>query len=979
MSVSFSILRLLFPLLLIGSLKAQEPAMWPYTDEDGLPSMTIYRILQDSKGYIWFGTANGICRFDGYRFKTFSSPLLGNNEILFLSEDDRQRLIFINMKGQLLQVKDEQIAPLFQKTHLLKNISTKKIAIQGKDLFLVDDGLMFYRGRLDEAGELLDLKAVDAFEAVQDVVLLGQSAFIVGKTATRKSSLYECRLDDEEGTFHFQRSINRQVGESIFQLDLHRQSVLVFNSHRYLLQEGQWRSYENAAYLHTMYGAGDQLLQMTSEGIFVSSCTDGHAQIVEHWLPGVDVYCSFKDREGGFWIGTASAGLYYIPNPLIKVWTEKNGKLADDDVFYIGQFNQQSPLIIGMGSAQICFMEQEQISKPIKITAQGRVMDIILQTPRRMVLGMDNGLYALDLNQSIRPIAHHYGAVKGLHLREDDQLYISLHNSLKTTSYQQLFHPAFDKGEVIIQQRTTAVTEGQSNDIWIGTIRGLYRYQSGILDTFPTPASGMPYYVNDLCSHSNGDIWVATENQGLVGIRDGKLQYHLHEANGLVGNSCDALYNEGDSILWVGTSKGLNKIRYADWKIWKIDKADGLPSNEIRSIFTAGKYCWLGTPEGLVQFDKSKDFTNASKPNLYFTKVKVKERDTVLATHYTLPHNENNLYVEYTGLGYRSKGRLHYQYRLLGLDSNWVDTETQFVRYPSLNPGAYELQLKVANEDGVWSEASSLHFNVLFPWWEAIWVRVLFVLSSIALIGLFFYSRFRYLQKKERERQAIQERINGLKMQALQTQMNPHFIFNSLNAIQKYLTTSDEEQAMIYLARFARLIRTIFELSKKHRISLEEELSFLRLYLDMEKLRFGEKVNINLLLDPEVQQQVDDILIPPLLLQPVIENAFKHGLFHKQGDGKLKISFRYSSNQHLICEVEDDGVGRANARLFAKWKPGNYQSSGLQTTRERLGILNNSTNLDEHQSELQIIDLLSDSGRPRGTRVIIQIKCKTVS
>ncbi len=216
----------------------------------------------------------------------------------------------------------------------------------------------------------------------------------------------------------------------------------------------------------------------------------------------------------------------------------------------------------------------------------------------------------------------------------------------------------------------------------------------------------------------------------------------------------------------------------------------------------------------------------------------------------------------------------------------------------------------------------------------------------------------------------FQEKITQLKMQALQAQMNPHFIFNSMNAIQQFLTTNDSESAMIYLSRFARLIRLIFEYSRKSSVTLEEEIDFLKLYLDLENLRFKNKVTVNLEIEDGIDKE--SISIPPLLVQPLIENAFKHGLMHKESDGKLLIFFS-QNNGWLKCTVQDNGVGRKKAKELGQWKPENYRSSGLKITKERLKLMKDSQNENDENIRLSIEDLHDGNGQPAGTKVELLI------
>ncbi|MEM7102538.1 MAG: tetratricopeptide repeat protein [Bacteroidota bacterium] len=225
---------------------------------------------------------------------------------------------------------------------------------------------------------------------------------------------------------------------------------------------------------------------------------------------------------------------------------------------------------------------------------------------------------------------------------------------------------------------------------------------------------------------------------------------------------------------------------------------------------------------------------------------------------------------------------------------------------------------------------------------------------------------------REKQESEFNEKISRLKMQALQAQMNPHFIFNSMNAIQQFITTNDSESAMLYLSSFARLIRLIFEYSQRTSISLSDEIEFLKLYLKLENLRFKNKIEVNLSLSSEIDKE--NTKVPPLLVQPLIENAFKHGLMHKASGGKLEITF-YQKGEMLVCSVEDNGVGRTQASKLGSWRPKEYRSSGLKIINERLELLNGVENdTNNSTTKLMVTDLFDDNEEPSGTRIDLFIE-----
>lgn len=230
----------------------------------------------------------------------------------------------------------------------------------------------------------------------------------------------------------------------------------------------------------------------------------------------------------------------------------------------------------------------------------------------------------------------------------------------------------------------------------------------------------------------------------------------------------------------------------------------------------------------------------------------------------------------------------------------------------------------------------------------------------------------------EKTKAALQQRTKELEIQALRSQMNPHFIFNCLNAINRFILSHETEAASDYLTKFSRLMRMIMNHSRHTVISLAEELEVLQLYLDMERLRFKNGFDYSIMLDKELD--ADDIHIPPLLMQPFVENAVWHGLMHREEKGMLTISLGMENasgageNVWLICVIQDNGVGRRQAGLLKSKSAQKHKSMGLQITAERLALL---TDKGKAGHFFDIEDLYDDEGRPAGTRVILKISINT--
>jgi LytS/YehU family sensor histidine kinase len=206
-----------------------------------------------------------------------------------------------------------------------------------------------------------------------------------------------------------------------------------------------------------------------------------------------------------------------------------------------------------------------------------------------------------------------------------------------------------------------------------------------------------------------------------------------------------------------------------------------------------------------------------------------------------------------------------------------------------------------------------------------------------------------------------------MEMQALRAQMNPHFIFNCLNSINRFILKNESEAASDYLTKFSKLIRLILQNSQSKAVPLESELEALRLYMEMEMLRFEGQFTYNISLDPDLE--VEDLEVPPLIIQPYVENAIWHGLMHKQDKGHLIVEL-HRENGTLYCQITDDGVGRKRAAELKSKSASKNKSLGMKITSHRLELINT---LSDKDTTVEVIDLVDCSGDACGTRVVLKI------
>jgi hypothetical protein len=504
---------------------------------------------------------------------------------------------------------------------------------------------------------------------------------------------------------------------------------------------------------------------------------------------------------------------------------------------------------------------------------------------------------------------------------------------------------------------------------YIGTLTGLYQLPPGQKANYlGEKTKSLRNRITAVREDDNQVIWAATAGDGLIGWRNGEIVATLNRHNGLTSNNCRTLYYE-NGHLWVGTDKGLCKVQVLQPGGYNIDKyttSDGLASDIINMIYVHNKKVFVGTPEGITFFEEDK-IASQSQCLLRFLDIAIAGK-----TYYPgdvpaiISHEKNSIEFNYVGISYKSNGDIRYRYQLKGLDSTWHETRETFLSYPTLPSGDYELKLQAINKFDVYSEILTVGFTIDKMLYERTWFRVLMALLFLSVVGLAVWLIIRRIRKREREKTAFIKRINELEQLSRKAQMNPHFIFNSLNSIQQYVMDADVAGANKFISGFSRLIRQTLDFSSRPEISLEEELDYLTNYLEIEKTRLENAFAWDVQIDSTVHPA--DYYIPPMILQPFVENSVRHGLrFRKDKAGKVIISVKRQGD-HLVCILEDNGVGRKAALHYKSISPINYQSKGLSLTADRIEMFNKE---HEQKISMHIDDLEDEAQNALGTRVTI--------
>ena len=399
--------------------------------------------------------------------------------------------------------------------------------------------------------------------------------------------------------------------------------------------------------------------------------------------------------------------------------------------------------------------------------------------------------------------------------------------------------------------------------------------------------------------------------------------------------------------------------------------------NEITNVsIVDGHTMVLGMANGLLFIDLNELRPNTEQPRPYISGIDVREKplesDIIPSKLESLElnHNENFFSISFSSLGYTMAEENRFQYRLADLESDWIDAKgRRFANYTNVPSGQYVFELQVFNSEGDLSP-----FNVQLPitvkrhWTELAGVQLAGILIFLGLIYAIYRFRVNTIKKEEELKAQFQTQLANVEMTALRSQMNPHFIFNCLNSIESFIIKNDTLRASTYLNDFARLIRLILQNSRSQFVPLQDEIEALELYLQMESLRFTNRFNYEVTVSEDIDQGAIDI--PPMLIQPYVENAIWHGLIPKDEVGQLSIELS-RENGMLHCVIEDNGIGRDRSGEINRSRGrAKSKSMGMTITKDRIDLLN-----QQHQTNtnVRIVDRYHPDGSAAGTRVELNI------
>jgi len=1026
------------------------------TDKEGLSNKLVTSIAQDDEGFIWFGTDDGLDRFDGYRIRKFNhipgiENSLVNNNVTGIIPDGKGRLWISTQEG--LSVYEKRTGRFYNFRHIpadstsLMNDQPISIYPDKKEIIWVaspsalyefDSVLQYRRKKVefekftadgrdvesyhhiteDNGGRLwafaysylylLDRRTMKVREKFGPIKNWNLTTFYQDSRGQYWAGTYESglmRFDPENGSFT---------------------RIKLAGDPTKVTSIAEWTDLNHFRWLVIGTDGGIILLDpftlKSNKYDFRSSNPDQRS------LSGNLVYHVFVDRQNILWIATSGGVCYVEPyRQVFELWdifppTVSMANRVSDYIYACSENSSgywMSKWGVGPGlfhcDTNGVFVKEITTvyngHEPVQLdTRECKPYDVLCQGDSVIWFTTANGLarYTPATGQvKLYPAPDRNDENFNIGLRtilpyDEHTWWIRTRNNGLNGIY--VFDPVAGKFT-----RHYACTEGcigcpppklldmlltRKKEVYVTSrTEGLYKYDRPDDRFIPV----FKFQGKDALEHSNNFSCLAEDRQGIlwIGTSSGLFAFDPvakkiirdYSANELFGGiEVSRIFIDEEQNKWLNTGRGIFCMEGSSGQIRQLGVGEGLPNNFTDGILQSARdhFIYSGISGFLVRIDPARmlGFHQPTVP-AHFTEATL--MDTACLFHYTadgekqivLQPGQDRFTVDFAVMNYDIPGANRYYYRLEGITDGWRQNENGHLAFYDLPPGHYRLDVKGGNArtgeipDGNFPDGDFLLIGIRPHWWQTGWFLAGSILAAMALIFAGVWWWITHIRREAallQQETAFRQKIAETEMQALRAQMNPHFIFNSLNSIENFMLKNDKEQASDYFGKFAGLIRMILESSRNERVPFEKDMEALAGYVQLEQLRFDHTFIYRTFIDPGLLQ--GEYSVPPLLIQPYVENAIVHGLAQSEKEGLQLTVSAILEEEYLVYTIEDNGIGRKKAASYKDSRAG-HKSMGLQITRERISILNHQ---DQAGAEVDITDLYDENGEACGTRVLLKLK-----
>ncbi|RYY50969.1 MAG: hypothetical protein EOO06_02030 [Chitinophagaceae bacterium] len=995
-----------------------------YSTAEGLSDITVLKTVTDKYGFLWVATHNGISRFDGLNFKTYthqpkdslglrsiwvSDLILDKEQTLWAStewglcyfDETQDRFIYINHPKELQLVFK---MPLFCDS-------------KGWLWIAAEDGLK----KINTATKSIVATSLTRIADPQFIIAKNNDQLLLG---TRGNGLFFYNIPGD----HYQKIHLPNLPADIHLMDGLQDangSWIASSEGLLLLDDNQQISIFNQSATPLPKGSVKELMSLSK----FTAAFDNNKIICGTYNKKLFLFDIASKAFTHQWESKANTPDGFEPSIVYSLQ-------ADKHILWIGTNKGLDKVDLENQAQQTYFIpsllteNNNSLVKKVVLNRDGRYAWLICWQPY-------NGLILYDKQQ--RNIIREWCTVrKGPVKKYSDILratisgdvYVSRENAVDI--YQER------KGllkTIAIPGTPICLEEDKEGNVWVGLEDGLafINIKKNTVEKFSGSFSGSAlendayggnFPVSDIKLAADNKIWLTNSKFGLFNFDPVTKRFVPHrQPSGAAFstlNRASSLEIINDTI-WVASMSGLSYYLPASKTYKNFDVSNGFASTYVYSIVSDGNHnLWgrgnadvfafnthskktvgsklnqqydvffyyqrltaegtdilLGHEAGFSIFNSSVFLKPATAlPGIFISRFLVQnqpinfDRKTIASTALQLRHDQNQVSFELNAIEFNHPEEIEYSYKLEGIENEWIHAgNKRNISYNFLRPGNYRFCTYASNRrNKTQSLTSYFTFRIEPAWWQHWWFWPLLAAGFIAVVLLIAYWRINNVVRREEQKTAVHKMMAELENKMLRSQMNPHFIFNSLNSIQKYIWENKEEDAAEYLSSFAKLMRAILENSRRDLIPLREEIKVMKLYIALEHRRSNAGFDFSIEADDQLQ---DEALIPPLIMQPFIENAIWHGLNKKDTKGKLLVKV-FRESQQLVCIINDDGVGLENNPVQNTTE---HKSLGIAITKQRLDKIMETTGLI---AGLSVVNKSQISGQT-GTIVTISLPLQTTT
>lgn len=982
-----------------------------YGLKQGLSDNYVSGIVQDSSGYLWIATRRGLNRFDGKVFKQFlrddrynaipdngiySMKLLNNGQIALATSDGAQIISTKTLRQINLQIADDdQLRYWSNACASVLNDADGNYGVSSKTGFYIFSSSGHLKKRFDKfsrkdigywmlfGDDIYSLPDGNIFQLNADGSLIYDRQKNQIADATIKYPVLKDLVNEKDNNLFFSISdyefIHLNVKTNSFDLlDIRYGKRASFPS--------CVDFFTNIGWMTTPAKINDTTwaINCRTKGFFlitINPATKSFSCSSKRYFPDKLCTVMFSDRDNKLWIGTTE-GLYKQNSyqKILETFTleSENQEGAIVNALYLSK----DKIFVGTDKNKILILDKlsKKLIRSVQLPAAPDLSNYVryfhlfntdtlwIATSSGLAwLHMQNfssGRIEFDKNPLSRSVFLLFADKKKnvwIATYTSNTIYFYDYNARTFTKINSETYPLF-------KTNVTSVTEDSKGNIWMaGDAIVRWNKKTQKVDTLIERIRTQQNSKRGYCvmSDSKGDVWTTVPGDGLAKLTG--VGMHLRPKNltkEMSSYMSPALLNDK---IFVFATKGSGYFDITSLKSIAFTDQDGMPPGPASTLFfvndASDSSVWFAVKNVVCKIPSRPAMDHLQPPVLNITALSILN-DTILnypSKKINLNYKQGDVNIFYSAINYSDPENMQFAYRVKNKkDSTWIEAgDQQNILLTNISPGNYKIELKVSAFDNKWTEQiKELEIEIEPPFWQT----PLFFISIALLLAIIAYYLYRYRIKQIKQKANIDKQITELELKGLHAQMNPHFIFNCLNSIREMILNNENQHASHYLSKFAQLIRITLNQSAKPFISLQNTIDYLQRYLEMEKIR-NPKFNYTIEIDDQLP--VDDIMIPPMLIQPFLENAIWHGAVPGK---ELQILIRFSKdNQRLICHVEDNGIGIEASMNNKKEMQAGHNSIGIANVKERIQVLNEKYNL---RSELTIED---KSGYHHETGTIVRL------